>query len=104
MTLITKEMSIMVLPCPFYAVLMMCFIYRGHAYQLYGFAMTSNKGGKPITCLTNHKGTISHSITPLVINSLGDRHTHAYRYCGQKQFQETNCVPAKGRQVPKSLT
>jgi len=29
-------------------------------------------------CLTNHKGFISHHITPLVINSLGggDTHTH----------------------------
>ena len=27
--------------------------------------------------LTNHMGSISHHITPLVINSLGDGHTHA---------------------------
>jgi len=28
------------------------------------------------TCLTNHKSSISHHITPLVINSLGGGHTH----------------------------
>jgi len=28
------------------------------------------------TCLTNHKGSISHHIIPLVINSLRGRHTH----------------------------
>jgi len=37
---------------------------------------------------------------PLVINSLGGRHTHAYRHCGQKQFQETSRVPAFGWRTP----
>jgi len=38
-----------------------------------------NKRETPKTCLTNHKGSISHHITPLVINSLGaDTHTHAH--------------------------
>jgi len=51
------------------------------------------------TCLTNHKGSISHHITPLVINSLGggDTHTHAYSHHGQQQFQGTSHAPAKGR-------
>jgi len=44
---------------------------------------------------------------PLVINSLGGRHTHTqgHRHHGQKQFQETRCAPAKGRRMPgfKSL-
>jgi len=35
---------------------------------------------------------------PLVINSLGGGHAH--RLCGQKQFQETMCVPAFGQRVP----
>jgi len=57
-----------------------------------------NEKEKPKTCLTNHKGSISHPITPLVINSFGGRHTntHTYSHCGQKQFQETRHVPAKG--------
>jgi len=36
-----------------------------------------NEKKTPKTCLTNHKNSISHHITPLVINSLGGRHTHA---------------------------
>jgi len=37
-----------------------------------------NERETPKTCLTNHKGSISHYIAPLVINSLGDGHTHKY--------------------------
>jgi len=45
----------------------------------------------PKTCLTNHKGSISHYIMPLVINSPGGGHTHTHTHThrGQKQFQET---------------
>jgi len=32
--------------------------------------------GKSTTYLANHKGSISHPIMPLVINSLGGTHTH----------------------------
>ena len=32
------------------------------------------------TCLTNHMGSISYHITPLVINSLGGRHTHTHTH------------------------
>jgi len=58
-----------------------------------------NERETPTTCLTNHKSSISHHITPLVINSLGGRHTHthAYRHHGQKQFQETSRMPAFGQ-------
>jgi len=61
-----------------------------------------NERETPKTCLTNHKGSTSHHIMPLVINSLGGRHTctHAYRHRGQKQFQETSHVPAKSRHAP----
>jgi len=58
-----------------------------------------NEREMPKTCLTNHKGSISHHITSLFINSLGadtqtntHTHTQAYRHHGQKQFQETSCV------------
>jgi len=37
---------------------------------------------------------------PLVINSLGGRHTHTYRHRRQKQFQETSHVPAFGWCTP----
>ena len=30
------------------------------------------------TYLTNHNGSISRHVTPLVINSLGGRHTHTH--------------------------
>ena len=34
-------------------------------------------------------GSISHHITPLVINSLGGGHTHTYTHRRQNQFLET---------------
>ena len=30
------------------------------------------------TCLTNHTWSISHHITPMVINEVGDKHTHQH--------------------------
>jgi len=53
-------------------------------------------------CLANHKGSISHHIMPLVINSLGGGHTHTHTYSHrrQKQFQETSRVPAFGQHAP----
>jgi len=43
------------------------------------------------TCLTNHKGSISHHIMPLVINSLRGGHTHThtrtYSHHGQSVIQ-----------------
>jgi len=63
-----------------------------------------NERETPKTCLTNHKGSISHHIMPLVINSLGGGHTHTHTQArshhGQKQFQETSRVPAKGQHMP----
>jgi len=50
--------------------------------------------GKAKNCLANQKGSISHPITPQVINNLeADTHTHAHSHAGQKQFQETSCMP-----------
>jgi len=40
---------------------------------------------------------------PLIINSLGGRHTQAYSHCGQKQFQETSHTLAKGQCVTSCL-
>jgi len=37
-----------------------------------------NEKETPKTCLTNHKGSILHHITPLVINSPGGGHTHTH--------------------------
>ena len=48
-------------------------------------------------------GSISRHITPLVINSLGGRHTHTQTHIqtsAQEQFQETRRVPACGRRAP----
>ena len=61
-----------------------------------------NERETPKTCLTNHKGSISHHIMPLVINNLGGRHTHthAYRHRGQKQFQEISHALAFGWRAP----
>ena len=43
------------------------------------------------TYLTNHMGSISHHITPLVINSLRGRHTHTTTHTdirGQSNFKK----------------
>ena len=39
-------------------------------------------------CLTNHMGSISHHITPLVVNSFGGRHTHIYRHLHRNNFKK----------------
>jgi len=44
------------------------------------FNYHKNEREKPKTCLPNHKGSISHPITPLAINSLGGRHTHTHTH------------------------
>jgi len=46
--------------------------YRVH----HNFNCYINERETPKTCLTNHKGSISHHITLLVINSLGGGHTN----------------------------
>jgi len=51
----------MALPCPLRAVFTMRFVFEGHAHP-------------------NHKGSRSHPITPLVINSLGGGHTHTHTH------------------------
>ena len=58
-----------------------------------------------VTYLTNHMGSISHHMTPLVINSLGGGHTDTHTRHGQDQFLETRRAPAYGRCAPglKSL-
>jgi len=68
----------------------------------FNFNCYINKRETPTTCLTNHKGSISHHIMPLVINNLRGKDTHmqAYRYRGQKQFQETRCTLAKSWHMP----
>ena len=48
-----------------------------------------------LTYLTNRTRPISHHITPLVINALGDRHTHIPTH-ESKQFQETRHVRPLG--------
>ena len=55
--------------------------------------MKQLKAGKSRkTCLTNRTRSISHHITPLVINGLGGGHTdtqtHAYRHADQNNFKK----------------
>jgi len=57
----------------------------------------------PKTCLTNHKGSISHHIMPQVINSLGGGHTHTHTHTQhhrQKLFQENSYTSNKCQQAP----
>ena len=42
------------------------------------------------TYLTNHMGSISHHITPLVINSLGGRHTHTQTHTRKHTHANTH--------------
>jgi len=60
-----------------------------------------NERETPTAWLTNHKGSVSHHIMPLVINSLGAGvDTNAYRHYGQKQFQETSRTSTFGWRAP----
>jgi len=96
-------MYITALPYYLCAVFTTCFVYKGHGNQLINLPqlqLSYKRKGKPTTCLTNHKSPISHHIMPLVINNLGGGHTHTYRHCRQKQFQETSRAPAKGQHAP----
>jgi len=80
MTLITKETFITALLCSIRTVFMMHFVYKAPPtnYMIhYNFNYYINEREKPKICLTYHKGSISHPIMPLVINSLGGGHTHA---------------------------
>jgi len=65
--------------CSFHDVL--C-LQRPHPPTIgFNFNCHINKRETPKTCLANHKGSISHHITPLVINSLrgGDTHIQTSR-------------------------
>jgi len=46
----------------------------------YDFNRYINERETPKTCLSNHKGSISNHIMPLVINSLGGGHTHTHTH------------------------
>jgi len=76
MTLITKATSITALPCLLHAVFTTCFVYK---WIRHDFKCHINEKETPKTCVTNHKGSISHPIMPLVINSLAGGHTHILR-------------------------
>jgi len=52
----------------------------------------------PKTCLTNHKGSISHNITPLV-NSLGDRDTHMQTSWTKVISKNQACTWFKSEQI-----
>jgi len=78
MTLITKGCPLWPYLVPYVcAAFTMCFVYKVHVHQLYGLNCHT-KREKPKTCLTNHKGSVSHPIMPLVINSLEGRQTHMH--------------------------
>jgi len=94
----------MALPCPLHAIITKCTLFTKAMptnYRIcHDFNCYINERETPKTCLTNHKGSMSYYITPLVINSLGGTHTQAYRNCGQKQFQETSRAPANSQCAP----
>ena len=52
------------------------------------------------TYLTNHIGSISHHITPLVINSLGGGHTHANTHMHTFVDRSNSKKPGAGRSAP----
>jgi len=96
----------MALTCSLRAVYTMRLVYKATStnYMICcDFNCHITKREKPKICLTNHKGSISHSIMPLAINSLRGGHTHAhmnaYRHRRQKQFQETRRMPDEGQHM-----
>jgi len=93
MTLVTKKCSLwpyLALTCSFHNAL--CF-WRPHPPTI-GFTLTSdcfiNKREILKTCLTNHKGSISHHIMPLVINSLRGGHTHTHTHIARTKAISRN--------------
>jgi len=80
MTLITKKRPLwptLPVTCSFHDVLLQRPCPPTIGFATY-FNCHINKGETPKTCLTNHKDSISHHITPLVIDSFGDGHTHTH--------------------------
>ena len=49
------------------------------------------------TCLTNRTRSMSHHIMPLVINALGDGHTHTHTDVQSKAISRNQAHVAKGR-------
>jgi len=63
-----------------------------------GFTTTSTAINERKTPKTNHKGSISHHIIPLVINSLRDRHTHTQTHthiADKSNFKKPGERPAR---------
>ena len=54
------------------------------------------------TYLTNHMGSISHHITPLVVHSLGggDTHTHTHKHTCIQIFADRSNSKKPGWRVP----
>jgi len=76
-------MSITALPCLLHAVSRHALFMKAMPtnYTIcHNFNYHINNRETPKTCLTNHKCSISHHITPLVINSLRGRHTHVHTH------------------------
>jgi len=99
LNLITKEMSITALPCNVaYMQFSWCVLFTKATptkiWICHDFNYHINERIKPKTCLTNHKGSISHPIMPLVINSLRGGHTHIHIL--MSRTKETSRAPAFG--------
>jgi len=75
-------MLIMGLPCSLRTVFTMRFCLQRprplSKWIHHDFNCHMNERETSKTCLTNHKGSISHHNTPLVINSLRGGHTHTH--------------------------
>jgi len=98
-------MYITALPCHLRAVFTMQFVYKGHTHQLIDspwLQLPYKWKGNTYNLFNQSQISISHHITPLVINSLGGGHTHTqtYSHCRQKQFKETSHVQAEGQRTP----
>ena len=91
----------LLLPCSFHDE---PYLQRPHTptiWILHDFNYLISKRENLKTCLTNHKGSISHHIMPVVINSLGGGDTHTDFKNNKSNFKKPG-APAKGRRAPGS--
>jgi len=97
-----KETYITALPCRLQAAFTMRFVYKGHAHQLIDLLWLQLPyiwKGNTYNLFNQSQSSISHHITPLVINSLRGRHTYTRIQTSQTKVISRN-QSRFGRRAP----